>query len=91
MLGYNFTFENEGYYLEACLADMKTAIDEYFLELNADWDNQQIIIVRIADIISKLMSVTGVLDVQNVKLNGSTINLILDKDSLAVRGTINEL
>ena len=87
----DFTFENEGYYLEACLADMKTAIDEYFLELNADWDNQQIIIVRIADIISKLMSVTGVLDVQNVKLNGSTINLILDKDSLAVRGTINEL
>ena len=87
----DFTFESDSYYLEACLDDMKTAIDNYFLELNADWENQKNVTVRVADIISALMSVTGVIDVQNVKLNGSPNNLILDKDSLAIRGTINEL
>ena len=87
----DFTFESDSYYLEACLADMKTKMDEYFLELNADWENQKNVTVRVADIISKLMTVKGVLDVQNVKLNGSTNNLIIDEDSLVVRGTINEL
>ena len=38
-----------------------------------------------------VLEIEGVLDVQNVKLNGSDTNLILDKDSLVVRGTINEL
>ena len=87
----DFSFETNSYYLEACLDDMKAAIDKYFLELNTNWDEQQYSTVRVADVISCLMAVTGVLDVQNVKLNGSTNNLILDKDSLAIRGTINEL
>ena len=87
----DFTFENENYYLEACLADMQTAIDKYFLDVNANWEDQPYSTVRVADIISCLMAVKGILDVQNVQLNGSPNNLILDKDSLAVRGTINEL
>ena len=87
----DFTFSDASYYLESCLSNMKTAIDDYFLELNSDWQNQKNVTVRIADVISSLMDVEGVIDVQNVKLNGVSSNLIVDQDSLVVRGTINEL
>ena len=87
----DFTFLDESYHLNACITNMQTAIDEHFLKLNQSWEDLQKITVRVADIISVLMDVEGVLDVQNVALNGSTNNLIVDKDSLVVRGTINEL
>ena len=87
----DFTFIDESYHLNACIANMQTAIDDYFLKLNQKWEDLQKITVRIADIISVLMDVEGVLDVQNVKLNGSETNLIVGQDSLVVRGTINEL
>lgn len=86
----DFTFIDETYYLENCLGNMQTAIDEYFLQLNQDWENLSKITVRVADIISIFMDVEGVLDVQNVKLNGLPNNLIVDKDALVIRGTINE-
>ena len=86
----DFTYTDSVYSLEVCLDNMRTAIDEYFLELNRDWQNLSKITVRVADIISKLMFVEGVLDVQNVTLNGVANNLIIDKDSLVIRGTINE-
>lgn len=87
----DFTYLDAGYNLEFCLPDMQTEIDKYFLELNTDWEDHEYITVRIADIISSLMDVEGVIDVKNVKLNGSNDNLIMDKDALVVRGTINEL
>lgn len=87
----DFTYEDDNYHLNACISDMQTAIDDYFLKLNQSWEDLSKITVRVADIISVLMAVEGVLDVQNVKLNGFTDNLITDKDSLVVRGTINEL
>lgn len=87
----DFTYLDESYHLNACIDNMKNAIDTHFLKLNQGWEDLQKITVRVADIISCLMDVEGVLDVQNVKLNGSESNLVIDKDSLVVRGTINEL
>lgn len=87
----DFTYEDDSYHLNACIDNMRLAIDEYFLKLNQNWGDSTQVIVRVADVISVLMAVEGVLDVQNVKLNGSTDNLNADKDSLVMRGTINEL
>jgi len=87
----DFTFLDDSYHLNACISNMQTAIDDHFLKLNQKWEDLQKITVRIADIISVLMDVEGVLDVQNVTLNGSESNLIVGQDSLVVRGTINEL
>lgn len=87
----DFTFTDEIYSLEACIDNMRAVIDDYFLTLNQDWENLSKVTVRVADIISCLMGVEGVLDVQNITLNGSATNLIVDKDSLVMRGTINEL
>lgn len=85
----DFTYSDSSYNLEFCLPNMQLAIEEYFLKLNQDWEDRANITVRVADIISYLMDVEGVVDVQNVKLNGSTNNIIVDEDSLVVRGTIN--
>ena len=86
----DFTYKDGSYHLNACIDNMRTAIDDYFLELNKTWQSSNNIIVRIADMISILMDVEGILDVQNVTLNGSESNLTIDKDSLVIRGTINE-
>lgn len=87
----DFTFKNEGYNLEFCLSNMQTTVDNYFDKLNQKWEDSDNIIIRIADIISVLMDVEGVIDVQNVKLNGNENNLTIDEDALVARGTINEL
>ena len=87
----DFTYLDENYHLNACIENMQNAIDEHFLKLNRNWQDTTKITVRIADIISVLMGVEGVVDVQNVKLNGSDANLMVGEDSLVIRGTINEL
>ena len=87
----DFEFASADYTLESCLSDMQTEIDTYFSELNATWDDNENIVIRIASIISVLMGVEGIRDVKNITLNGSTNNLTIHQDSLVVRGTINEL
>lgn len=87
----NFTFKDDSYNLEYCLSNIQTTIDNYFDELNQTWEDKDNLIIRIADIISILMDVEGIIDVQNVTLNGFENNLTIDEDALVVRGTINEL
>lgn len=65
------------------------AIDEHLVGLNKKWDGTERIIVRIAHIESALLNVPGIIDVQNTIINGSSLNLAVDKDSLVTRGTIN--
>lgn len=68
---------------------LETAVDEYLNGLNKTWDDNDQLTVRIAHIESAMLDVPGVIDVQNTTLNGKPLNLTVDKDSLATRGTIN--
>lgn len=70
--------------------NVETAIDNYFATLNAKWEDLDKIRVRIAYLESYILDVEGVVDVQNTTINGKAENLALDKDALAIRGTINE-
>lgn len=63
-------------------------IDKYFFELNTSWATNDNIIIRISQIESRLLNLTGILDISNTFINGVQENLILDKDSIAVRGDI---
>lgn len=74
----------------------KVAVADYLLQLNKKWDdsdtNRDIpdhITVRVAHIESALLDVPGIIDVQNTTINGKSVNLAVDKDSLVSRGTIN--
>ena len=74
-------------------ASLKTkieeAVDSYFKSLNETWQDSEKITVILARLESYILGVTGVLDIQNTTLNGKAENIVLDKDSLVSRGTIN--
>ena len=87
-IGIDITYD-EDYNWSLVEKDVKDAIDGYFLELNQGWQGLNNIVVRIAQIESRILAVKGVVDVRNGTLNGRAENLKLDKDAIAVRGTIN--
>lgn len=87
----------DGYDLNGCLYRIKTVLSEYFSELNAEWDSLECIIIRIAQIEHRLMSVTGIIDVANTTLTtndgtattGQSGNVVLDENAIAEWGEIN--
>ena len=68
---------------------VNSTIDEYFAQLNADWADNENIVVRISQIESALLGVTGVLDITGTSLNGVDQNLVVDADSIPKRGTVS--
>lgn len=78
-----------GYAVEDVLVNIKDAIDKYFMELNEEWENADATVVRISQIDTRVLSVTGVIDISNTLLNGVSTNLTLGSDELAVRGEVH--
>lgn len=68
---------------------VNSAIDKYFAQLSAEWANQENITVRISQIESALLGVTGVLDITGTTLNGAEQNLVLDANSIPIRGAVS--
>lgn len=84
-----FTWDNVKSAVEA-------AVDSYLAKLNANWAahdknfNYYGTIVRINQIENQIFNVPGVVDVFGTTINGKEENLTIDKDSIVIRGTINE-
>lgn len=77
-----WTFEDiEGY--------INGAVDDYFLELSKTWDDNENLIVRISQIESRLLDISGIIDVANTTINTLAQNLILDSNYIPVRGSIS--
>ena len=80
------------YQTEWTWADVQTyvesAIDSYFLELNQNWEDSENLVVRISQIETRLLNVTGIIDISGTTINGAEANLILDADSIPVRGDV---
>lgn len=72
--------------LEPFVTDL---IDTYLLELRQGWQNEAQIIVRIAQIDSRLLNLAGVVDVTGTTLNGSAVNLVLGPDEIPERGDVS--
>ncbi|MFC6334286.1 baseplate J/gp47 family protein [Paenibacillus septentrionalis] len=75
--------------IEQVKADIEASIEDYLLQLRKDWANQQQLIVRIAQIDARLLTVTSVEDVTDTKINGSPTNLTLGTDEVPLLGTVN--
>ena len=71
----------------------KKVVKEYLNSLNESWQSREFdeTIVRVSQIEAKILSVDGVLDVNNATVNSSTENLVLDFKTIPVFGgvTIN--
>lgn len=74
---------------EASSSIIKSAIDNYFMELSKEWENKDNLIVRISQLESRILDCEGVVDIANTTLNGSTSNLVLAENQIPVRGTVN--
>ena len=83
------TFEYQDTYTwETVKENVYAAIDNYFAEMAKTWETDDMI-VRINRINQVLMSVPGIVDVKDTKLNGGAYNLFLPETDIPVRGGIN--
>lgn len=80
----------ENWNWQKCQTNIENAIDDYFYELNKFWDTEAQIIVRVAQIEARILALEGVVDVLHTSINGTDRNIVIDKDSLVVRGDVNE-
>ena len=65
------------------------AINGYFLELAQSWaDQDEALVVRISQIESRLLGITGILDIANTTINEKAANHTLALDHIPVLGTI---
>lgn len=77
-----------GYTWESLLPGIQEKIESYCLELAQAWENESYLTVRMLKINAAIASVEGVVDVQGTTLNGKQENLLLDPNTVPVRGTI---
>lgn len=68
--------------------DVDDALNAYLLTLRKTWANETTIVVRIAQIESRILTVPGVVDVANTKINGGIANVALADDGIPVLGAV---
>lgn len=73
--------------LTDCMPYIEKALDTYYQELNSLWSKENGLLVRISQIESRLLNVQGIVDISSTKLNGAASNIMLNSDSVAVRGS----
>lgn len=77
-----------GYDWNACKVQVEAVVLEYFKTLWKDWSRQSNLVVRGSAISAAMMHVEGIIDIRNIKLNGSADNLILESSFLPVFGGV---
>ena len=67
---------------------VEAAINDYFAELRSQWADSQTLVVRISQIEVRILDITGIIDVQNTKLNGQQQNIALGAYEIPVPGEV---
>lgn len=83
----NITIDT-GYAWEDLIKGIQAKVETYFLELAKGWENEEYITVRILKVNAAIAGVEGIVDVQNTALNGLEENLLLDPNTIPVKGAI---
>lgn len=78
----------EGYIFDDIKSYIESAIDNYFEELASEWADNDNLVVRISQIETRLLNVTGILDITNTKLNNQDQNITLVSNEIPVRGEV---
>lgn len=87
-ISFTLTYSS-GYSRSDVQNSVEAAIDDYFLELAKSWAERENLIVRISRIETRILDIDGIIDIENVVLNGGTGNLTLGEKSIPKRGTIS--
>nr|WP_150959368.1 baseplate J/gp47 family protein [Aneurinibacillus sp. XH2] len=67
---------------------IREVIEAYLLGLRKDWANQDQLVVRVSLIDAAILTVSGVLDVADTKLNGAVNNVQLGEEDIPILGTV---
>nr|DAU10353.1 MAG TPA: Baseplate J like protein [Caudoviricetes sp.] len=84
----NIIFD-EGYSFTGQKQNIIDAISAYLLELRKEWANQTNLVVRIAQIETRILSIKGIIDISGTKINGAASNLTLTKYQIPVMGGVS--
>lgn len=89
-LTLNLTYA-QGWSWDAVQSYVADAVDTYFAELAGQWSGSDFLTVRISQIESRILSTcsTMVTDIGGTQINGKEENLVLDPDSIPVRGSMS--
>ena len=79
---------SSGYTFDGLKSIIIAAIESYFLSLRTAWANADCVTVRISQIENKILSVTGIQDITNTKLNGNEDNLTLGTYEVPILGEV---
>lgn len=69
---------------------IEAAIEEYLSELRKTWADEDRLYVRISQIETRLLSLGGLVDVENTEINGKRENLVLGMYEIPVLGGVEE-
>lgn len=87
-LSFDLTYQT-GWDWDDVKAYVEETIQGYFKDLAETWaDQEQALVVRISQIESRLLGVSGILDIANTKINDNPTNYELELDHIPVLGTI---
>lgn len=73
-----------GYSFDLLKKEIEQKIENYLLGLRQNWANENNIIVRLAILQSEILTITGILDMNSIKINDRESNAILTEDEIPV-------
>ena len=79
----------DGWSWEDLRSQVEVVLDDYFLELRKAWADQEELVVRVSQIETRILGVTGVLDITGTTINGQAQNLVLGAEQIPVRGDVH--
>lgn len=77
-----------GYSFDTLKDAIITTVDNYLLDLRQQWANNDSLVVRTSQLEAQLLLITGIVDIKSVLLNGDEGNIVLDSDSIPIRGDV---
>lgn len=86
-VGLNIEYQ-EGYSFRDLKGPIEKAVEEYLAKLRQSWAKGNSLIVRISQIEYRLLEIGGIFDLRDTTLNGQEENIVIDYDSIPVRGEI---
>ena len=77
-----------GYDFDTLKDAITTTIENHLMDLRQQWASNENLVVRTSQLEAQLLLITGIVDIKSVLLNGQEGNIVLDSDSIPVRGDV---
>lgn len=84
-----FVFET-GYSFASLKSKIEDSIKDYLLEIRKDWSTTLESLVRIRQIELKILTIEGIIDITNTRINNSTNNITLSQYQIPMFGGVSQ-